>query len=104
VGTPRAPGPWQHACRCTLRPAKDRSCLAYGSGVAVFGRRDAASAENCGDRFRSAALVCGQCAGSALAADAGWLCDLDFGNHAAADAGEDGDSLLGTLDAGVADD
>jgi len=43
-----------------------------------------------------------QTRGPALAADARSLRDLDFGNHAAADAGENGRAVLGTLDARTA--
>ena len=49
-----------------------------------------------------ARLVRGACPGSAVAADAGTLCHLGFGDHAATDAGEDGDSVLESLAAGVA--
>src|SRR4051794_14435710 len=48
------------------------------------------------------ALVWKERSGFAVAADTGCVCDLGFGDHAAADAGEDGDSVLGTLDGGNA--
>ena len=47
-------------------------------------------------------LVRGACPGSAVAADAGSVCHLGFGDHVATDAGEDGDSVLESLAAGVA--
>src|SRR5687768_4026728 len=55
-------------------------------------------------RFATDRLVSPEQTRSPLAPHARSIRDLGFGNHASADAGEDGHSLLGTLDARVADD
>src|SRR2546421_10201512 len=54
-------------------------------------------------RFAIDRLVCRKQTRPALAPHARSLRDLGFGDHAATDAGENGDSVLGTLHARIAD-
>src|SRR5688572_24194925 len=90
-------------------PARRSALLCMTSAVSNLAERYCITVSNsmtfeCGasDREQTSELVSYQRARPSVASHARSLCDLDFRNHAAANAGEHSDSLLGALDARIA--
>ena len=79
-----------------------RSNLAERRLFAVFGVCGAIPAKNKCYRFEAAALVPQKRTGLAVETDDRTVRRLCIRNHVAADAGQDGHPVLGTLDEGVA--